>query len=121
MIDMKKQYRTRDGRDVRILCVDGPNPKYPVLGIIGNERSVCFWTNTGNYNTDGLFTVLDLIEVKPKIVVERWVNIFQYKNYNLPRPHIDWFNNFQGALDAYYNPDITVLARAVPFKWEGEG
>lgn len=33
-IEMGKEYQTRDGRKVRILCVDGPNDVYPVVGFI---------------------------------------------------------------------------------------
>lgn len=33
-ISMDKQYTTRDGRPVRLLCVDAPGP-YPVVGLDG--------------------------------------------------------------------------------------
>jgi len=117
MIDITKQYKTRDGRDVRILCVDGPSIHHPVIGIISGETIPTRWSEHGI----AAFPCCDLLEVKPKIVVERWVNIFQYKNYSSSGPHIDWFDDSQSAFAEHYNPNITVLARAVPFKWEGEG
>jgi hypothetical protein len=112
MIDITKQYKTRDGRDVRILCVDGPNETYPVIGIIGDEKSVCSWTCQG---CSGLFTLIDLLEVKPKIVVERWVNILQYPG---EAPIFDPLKSESSALKEAYGGLVTVLARAVPFKWE---
>jgi len=117
MIDIKKQYKTRDGRDVRILCIDGPSTHYPVIGFIAGNKHTTSWSSWGTSTVTGS----DLFEVKPKIIVEKWVNIFQYKNYSSPGPHIDWFDDSQSAFAAHYKPNITVLARAVPFKWEGEG
>lgn len=46
MIDMNKRYRTRDGRDVRILCTDGPGPR-PVIGIIDGSRGPAHWSADG--------------------------------------------------------------------------
>jgi hypothetical protein len=44
---MNKKYKTRDGRDVRLLCIDGPG-EYPVIGIINNE-DLGEWTSLGRY------------------------------------------------------------------------
>ena len=121
MIDMTKQYKTRDGRNVRILCVDGPDRIYPVIGLIDGNLLASTWSSQGQYSAENKKQELDLIVVKPKLVVERWVNIFQYKNDSRNERHIDWFDDSQSALAAHYNPNITVLTRAVPFKWEGEG
>lgn len=61
MIDMKKRYRTRDGRDVRLLCVDGP-AKYSVVGLV--ENSLLTWTEYGYFDTRDDTEHLDLIEVR---------------------------------------------------------
>lgn len=48
-IEMNKQYQTRDGRAVRLLCVDGPGD-FPVVGIInpeGDEHIINCWTWEG--------------------------------------------------------------------------
>ena len=61
MITMDKQYQTRDGRPVRLLCVDGPTSTHPVIGIYNNKIEC--WTEHGHYS----FLVehdFDLIEVK---------------------------------------------------------
>lgn len=57
MIDMNKTYRTRDDWTVRLLCTDGPDPKYPVIGIVGGQ--IRRWTAEGESDT---FGPLDLVE-----------------------------------------------------------
>lgn len=79
MISMDKKYKTRDGREVRIYAVDGQGP-YPVHGAIWmkNFWSPCNWTELGTMHSDGREADSDLIEVKPRIQREYWVNV--YKN-----------------------------------------
>ena len=62
MISMDKKYRTRDGREVRLLCVDRKG-EYPVIGLI--DDIIVTWT--AQY-------AADLIEVMPEVV--RWVNVY---------------------------------------------
>lgn len=65
MIDINKKYRTKSGRDVRIICVDR-NSDNPIVALIkeynGRERVM-------SYNSDGVSSIYDddedLIEVKP--------------------------------------------------------
>lgn len=72
-IEMGKKYRTRDGRDVRILCVDrtGELPVVglmPVVGLVGGKEDVLSWT------IDGLWALSDnpndLIEISPYSDIE---------------------------------------------------
>jgi hypothetical protein len=68
MISMDKKYRTRNGRPVRILCLDMEDPDHPVVGLMtcetGFEVMACF-------TPEGRFTIMidqddfDLIEVSP--------------------------------------------------------
>lgn len=63
-IQMDKQYRTRNGRDVRILCTDRDNV-CPVIALIDNVRIVSY-TKTGQYYiNDGAESEYDLIEYNP--------------------------------------------------------
>ena len=49
MIEMGKQYQTRNGRAVRILCVDGPGSQ-PVVGIVEGEDSPDTWNMDGTWS-----------------------------------------------------------------------
>ena len=75
-IEMGKQYRTRDGRDVRIYAVDG-HPELTVHGAVKLEDGweICGWRSDGRL---GGYTITDsdLIEVKPRIKREVWVNVY---------------------------------------------
>jgi len=75
MIDPKKQYRTSDGRDVRIYAVDGGGD-YPVHGAIKNTDGWFLrrWWKSGKWVNQE--TVEDLIEVKPRIKRDIWVNVY---------------------------------------------
>lgn len=75
MIDPKKQYRTRDGREVRIYAVDGGGDQ-PVHAAIKNPDG---WKGV-QLQADGTWceveTSADLIEVRPRIQREVWVNVY---------------------------------------------
>lgn len=65
MISMDKKYRTRDGRDVRVLSLDGA-PGLPVVGVIDGQNEPYGWSLDGRFrahvgNSSGN---QDLIEVR---------------------------------------------------------
>lgn len=68
MIDMNKQYKTRCGYPVRVLCTDRPNSEYSVVALVELEPSV---TSVEQYTPIGEFWLnepghdLDLVEVTP--------------------------------------------------------
>ena len=70
MISMDKQYQTRDGRPVRLLCVDGNDPNYPVVGFVGDNVGISKWTHDGLYNIAEPCINEDLVEVKETKVVK---------------------------------------------------
>jgi hypothetical protein len=79
MIDINKQYRTRDGREVRIYATDGGGPQ-PVHGAISGLN---FWS-TANWSKNGSYTVVygqehdnDLIEVRPRHKRTVWLHVFK--------------------------------------------
>lgn len=76
MIDPKKQYRTRDGREVRIYDVNCGGD-WPIHGAHydGGRWSVCAWKKKGRIFDDGECS-LDLIEVRLRIQREVWVNVY---------------------------------------------
>ncbi|NCX56508.1 MAG: hypothetical protein EBW87_04835, partial [Burkholderiaceae bacterium] len=77
-LDFNKPITTRDGRKVRILCTDGPNPKFPVVGCIEGVRTVYEWRENGIFDEwdKDLKRECDLINPPIKRKVEFWVNIF---------------------------------------------
>ena len=77
MIDKNKQYRTRDGREVRIYAVDCGSA-YPVHGALREDGywDVLCWTQDGRIIDDGIIRDADLIEVKPRIKREVWLNVY---------------------------------------------
>ena len=86
MIDKNKTYKTRDGKKVRIYATDGEK-EYPVHGAIKlhNEWMAITWTAEGKYCGLG-GDDKDLIEVKPRIQREYWVNVYPD---NLGFVHLD--------------------------------
>jgi hypothetical protein len=72
LISMHKQYKTRDGRNVRVLCVDGKsNAGYTVFALIddGDYEDSASFTNDGFYFNDKCESPSDLIEVKPFVFI----------------------------------------------------
>jgi hypothetical protein len=78
MIDIKKTYKTRDGREVRIYVTDcgGGRPVHGAFWSSDNRWSVHSWRSDGRIN--GKPNVLDLIEMKPRIQREVWVNVYDH-------------------------------------------
>ena len=79
MIRKDKQYRTRDGREVRIYATDGIDV-YSVHGAAKTPEgwwATC-WTKDGKVSCSSFdaSSDSDLIEVKPRIKQTRWVNIY---------------------------------------------
>ena len=75
MIDKSKQYRTRDGREVRIYATDGVG-SHSVHGAIKdlNGWRHAIWMPDGHWSSVDMGS--DLIEVKPRIKREVWVNVY---------------------------------------------
>jgi len=121
-IDIAKKY-TSDGSPVRILCIDGPDSNYPVLGIVEGVSGVKSWSSTGltpNFFDVELSSVWDLIEVKEKQV--RYVNIYINRGvtskYRDPGEDLYTYKNRH---DADINAQPTRLACIRIEYEEGEG
>ena len=122
MIELGKQYQTRDGRDVRIYAVDGGG-RFPVHGAVklndGTWRQE-EWTPTGSYNgeKDGhsLPNDLDLIEVKPRIQREVWVNVYN----EIRGGSVNAFRHREMADECAYEGRIACVHLKIDVE-EGEG
>ena len=75
MISKDKQYRTRDGREVRIYATDGG-----MKAIHGAIKTTDGWLQNGWYS-DGRdqygHNQCDLIEVRPRIKRTVWLNVYE--------------------------------------------
>lgn len=72
-IDPKLPVRTRDGRPVQIVTMDGRSKWYPILGYVGDADVMNSWTIEGKspcHNDEP--DPLDLIQDR-----EVWVNIYE--------------------------------------------
>lgn len=77
-ISKDKTYRTRDGREVRIYATDGGGDE-TVHGAVnkpGQGWAAYSWSEDGYFWDDGEECRDDLIEVKPRFRIERWVNVY---------------------------------------------
>lgn len=85
MIDKDKQYKTRDGREVRIYATDGAGV-FPVHGAIkhGEGWSSFTWASNGSSinSTTSKEKPDDLIELKPRIKIERWIVVYENGEVN---------------------------------------
>ena len=111
MISMDKEYRTRDGREVRIYAADGGG-MHPVHGaVLMNDG----W-RSATWETDGRISfqnqTVDLIEVKPRIKQTKWVNVYP-----------DWETIYTDKKKADYlaTPDRIACVKVEIDCEEGEG
>ena len=116
MIDPFKIYRTRDGREVRIYAVDGALP-YSVHGAVkhGDSWISKDWSDNGGFLTPHCETdPLDLIEVKPRIQREVWVNVY-------PKQLTDIVHRDKAAADAVAEQNRIACVKLVIDCEKGEG
>ena len=80
LIEMSKQYTTRNGKAVRVLCVDSKNGEYKVVALVGDNEIPENYTEYGQYFKDGRLHDLDLKE-KP---VERklYLEVFSFLSWS---------------------------------------
>lgn len=96
MIEMGKQYKTRDGRDVRLLMIEG-TPDYPVIGAVEEDEGYepQSWTADGVFVSGSPGSDFDLIEVKPERTL--WLNVYPTwvgMNMHLTRGDADKYGNY---------------------------
>jgi len=98
MIDKDKQYKTRDGREVRIYATDGCG-SYPVHGAIKRSEGWinASWGSSGYVVRPCRDMPDDLIEIKPRMKFERWYVIARNGDYSI------WHNKPEASstIDAF--------------------
>lgn len=81
-IEMEKKYKTLDGAPVRLLCVDRKHDSYPVVGLIRRKEVdvQSSWTIHGSCSASSIYSHNDdLIEDKPRVQRNFWVNVYPEK------------------------------------------
>ena len=115
MIEMGKEYRTREGREVVILATNGRG-LYPIVGQVLNadgEWGHYKWTADGFAYSRRSFSCSDLIEVKPLMAVDGWLNT--YKDI-MPVFHLT-----RRSADEQASPDRLSCLRIYKTYKEGDG
>ena len=82
MFDKAKTYKTRDGREVRIYATDGGG-SHGIHGAVFTKMEAlsswewipCQW-NSITLKSSLLVDDYNLVEVKPRVKIEKWVNIY---------------------------------------------
>lgn len=80
-IEMGKQYKTRDGREVRIYATDCGTGVQQVHGAVKRENGGWYpasWSISGVFRNGSNPNPIDLVEVKPRIVREAWLNVYDH-------------------------------------------
>ena len=119
MIDMSKSYETRDGRKVRILCVDAPGI-YPVKGYTydGNSSKAHEWLSDGQYHLY-VEQESDLIEVpveKDEPLKNKRLEFDCYNREPLPKNQINGFFLYDDVVSA-----VQWLKKKIYETWREEG
>ena len=76
MIDINKQYRTRDGHEVRIYATDAGGPKKTVHGAVKEKDGWYMLAWSKNGVVSNIDRNLDLIEVRPRHKRTVWLHVW---------------------------------------------
>jgi hypothetical protein len=115
MIDKSKQYRTRDGREVRIYATDGDRHA-PIHGAISHPDgswTMLSWLEDGGWCKDHE-TNFDLIEVRPRHKRTVWLNVYD------GNPMVQAFKDRTLADNNAWHSRIACIKVDLDFQ-EGEG
>lgn len=85
VIDGYKRCKTRDGRDVRILCED-INYDQPIVAAVKQPNGIELtrsFTRDGYYYASRNVHDSDLVNIPRKIKVERWINVYRMRQLNV--------------------------------------
>lgn len=103
MISKDKKYKTQAGNEVKIYSVDDSN-----YGVHGAFKDGYKWYSY-TWNTDGGcmygYSNLNLVEVKEKIKIDRWINVYETGKENSP-PLLDDFHFTTKKLADIYSKTI---------------
>lgn len=121
MITMHKKYKTRNGFEVRLLCIDRKGDECPVVGLVhkGGSEHVYSWYSTGEYDI-GHESGYDLIEVLPVYLEPwKWYTCGGHMYCTTPSSAPGWIAIYRyasGTLNSYRAdiPGLTYLSEVLP-------
>ena len=113
MIDINKQYRTRDGREARIYATDGTDDQ-SIHGAVkdGNGWTIAAWYSDGVHARSNRNGPRDLIEIRPRHKRTVWVTVYPMNRYQISDENIQ--------CDIYPPKRIACIKVELDFE-EGEG
>ncbi len=113
MIELGKQYQTKDGCEARVYAVDAGSA-HSVHGAIkrNGEWVVTTWSKEGHWGIGN--SINDLVEVKPRIRREVWVNVY-------PSQVTDVIHRDKATADAVAQQNRIACVKLVIDVEEGEG
>jgi len=115
-ISMDKRYKTRDGRDgrdVRVLCVDRLHCKFPIIALITNSDGVEEYTtfaDTGGFHDNGRDSCSDLIEQPEEHTIDVWVALYKREGKYKDSVEIFHSSNEQDVKDYAYHRGFGIKA-----------
>lgn len=114
MIDLKKTYRTRDGRKVKLYSVDNGG-QCPIHGAYFNGETwrAVSWMSSGKYHLGSHISNMDLVEGPQTIT--KWANVF-------PNGTVNFYNSKEMAetVVGTYSSRIACVPVTIEYT-EGEG
>lgn len=115
MISMDRQYRTRDGLEVRIYAVDG-SQDYPIHGAVNHLSGWegYEWTTDGRISLRGTDDC-DLIEIPREITVKLFLNVDKDGHWAAWHDHDFAKNHREGYSIIAFPVTITI-----PENWKAE-
>ena len=99
-IDWTKPVQTRAGRKVRVLCTDGPDLWYSVIGMVDGRLCPETWTIDGVHFANGVTSNLDIINTpEPAVTLTRWVNVYlDMQRFYLTRDDATFHHGVNGPI-----------------------
>ncbi len=116
-IDWNKPVQTKDGQKVRVLCKDGPNYLWPVIGLVAGKEHPDRWNALGAHDNPYGWDNLGLINVPEKH--ELWVNVWRGPDGTILL--FNFLSRKDADTDAGLTGRGTLIARIHREFHEGEG
>lgn len=113
-----RQIITRDGRNVRIVCIDRKSNTFPIVVLIEGcyQENICAYTKDGLYS-HGMECPCDLFFAPVK--KEGWVNVYKYRSRCTHLSGIIYSSKEEAESDAeVHESGINTYITTIKIEWE---